>query len=137
VTHFSQIRTAFASYSSQDREFVIGRLQMLEAAVGLKAFFDVDSLRMGEDWEQRLIEEVPTKDKFLLFWSDHARKSEWVEREWRLALAKKGIDYILPVPLRPAPPPKELRKLQFSDRYARMADYERLKREEERARADG
>lgn len=127
-TEFSKIQTAFASYSSRDREQVIGRLQILAATVGVEPFFDVDSLRMGEDWEQRLKREVPTKDRFLLFWSENARKSEWVEREWRLALKERGLDYILPVPIHPAAPPKELRKLQFSDRYARMAEYERLKR---------
>lgn len=128
-TEFARIRTAFASYASQDRELVLGRLQMLAATVGLEPFFDVESLRMGEDWEQRLMREVPSKDRFLLFWSENARKSEWVEREWRLALRAKGLEYILPVPLQPASPPKELSKLQFNDRYARMADYERLRRQ--------
>lgn len=127
-TEFAAIRTAFASYSSEDREQVIGRLQMLAATVGVEPFFDVDSLRMGEDWQQRLLREVPTKDRFLLFWSENARKSEWVEREWRLALRERGLDYILPVPLQPSTPPKELSKLQFNDRFARMVDYERLRR---------
>ena len=130
-TQFAAIRTAFASYSSQDREQVIGRLQMLAATVGVEPFFDVDSLRIGEDWEQRLMREVPTKDRFLLFWSPNASKSQWVEREWRLALRERGLEYILPVPLQPASPPKELSRLQFNDRYARMADYERLKRNAE------
>jgi hypothetical protein len=69
--------------------------------------------------------EVPNKDRFLLFWSDNARKSEWVEREWRLALRERGLRYIQPVPLQPVRPPRELRSLHFNDEYARVAAYER------------
>ncbi len=126
---FRTVQSAFASYSSEDREAVIGRLQMLEELWGMKTFFEVDSLRSGDDWETRLKEEVPTKDKFLLFWSPNAAKSPWVEREWRLALEKRGLGYIEPVPVRPCKPPRSLRSLQFDDRFSMMADYERLKRD--------
>ena len=64
--------------------------------------------------------EAPSKDIFYLFWSKSAALSEWVEKEWRLALLRRGLDYIDPIPLEEpehAPPPKELSKLHFSDAY--------------------
>ena len=76
------------------------------------------SLRSGEDWAQRLVEEIRLRDVFYLFWSLAAKASEWVEREWRAALEHRGLDFISPVPLVPprvAPPPKELASLHFND----------------------
>lgn len=127
ASSFDSIKTVFVSYSSEDKRQVIGRLQALEASIGLIPFLDVLEIRCGEDWEEKLIREVPTKDAFLLFWSENARESEWVEREWRLALDKRGIKYIKPMPLEPVDPPAELAKLQFADKWSRMAHYESLK----------
>jgi len=35
----------------------------------LDIFLDVLSLRSGQDWEQQLRLQIPTKDVFFLFWS--------------------------------------------------------------------
>jgi hypothetical protein len=81
-------------------------------------FLDVLSLRAGRDWAAALREEIPRNDVFYLFWSAHARASEWVEREWRCALAARGRDFIDPVPLAPpdeVPPPPELAGQHFND----------------------
>jgi hypothetical protein len=65
------------------------------------------------------VKEVTGRDVFYLFWSAHARDSEWVRREWQTALQVRGIDYIDPVPLVPpdeVPPPPELAdQLHFND----------------------
>ena len=84
--------------------------------------------RSGEDWEKKLGNHVPNKDIFYLFWSRFAANSKWVEREWRLALSKRGLDYIDPVPLediRDAPPPSELKALHFNDSYISYIEYEK------------
>ena len=60
------------------------------------------------------------RDRLFLFWSRHARESQWVDFEWRLAHRLKGIDSIDPVPLEDpgtAPPPDELAALHFNDIY--------------------
>ena len=82
--------------------------------------------------EKKLEEHVPTKDTFYLFWSHHAAQSIWVEREWRLALAKRGLNYIDPIPLEDpetAPPPPELKLLHFADAYVTYILFLRLKRQ--------
>lgn len=61
---------------------------------------------------------ISEADVFYLFWCRHAKQSEWVSKEWHLALHSKGLDFIDPVPLESptdAPPPPELAEKHFSD----------------------
>jgi hypothetical protein len=112
-------RKAFASYARHDLDEVLGRVQgMQKVAPQLEVFLDVLSLRSGEDWAKRLWNEIPSNDIFYLFWSLHAKQSEWVQKEWRCALETKGLDFIDPVPLvspEKVPPPPELASKHFSD----------------------
>jgi hypothetical protein len=129
------VRTAFASYASKDREEVLHRIQGMKSVVPhIEIFLDQLSLHSGQNWRAKLEEHVPTKDIFYLFWSAAAARSEWVKREWRLALERRGLEYINPVPLEEpdrTPPPKELAALHFSDPVLRNIAYERLKRQTE------
>jgi hypothetical protein len=127
------INTAFASYASEDRVEVLSRVQGMKKIVpALDIFLDVLSLRSGDDWEKQLEKHVPSRDCFYLFWSMGASQSLWVDREWRLALSKRGVDYIDPVPLvdpQIVPPPNELRSLHFGDAYLAYIEYEKIKRD--------
>jgi hypothetical protein len=118
-TRAIRYRTAFASYASADRDTVLGRIQgILKIAPDLEVYLDVLSLRSGSNWEEELWRVIPASDIFYLFWSARARKSEWVEREWRFALRERGIGFIDPIPLQPpeeSPPPPELASLHFND----------------------
>ncbi|MGQ0737066.1 MAG: Hsp70 family protein [Acidobacteriota bacterium] len=112
-------RRAFASYARKDTDQVLDILSgMQKAAAGLDVFFDRASIRSGEIWEDRLEAEVVSRDVFYLFWSAAASASTWVDREWRLALERRGLRYIDPVPLvspEIVPPPSELARLNFDD----------------------
>jgi len=114
-------RTAFASYSSQNRNEVLGCLQgMQKVAPDLDVDIDVISLRSGQDYREALGRLIPAKDVFFLFWSQAASESKEVEWEWRLALHNKGLGFIDPVPLedpRRVPPPLELSSLHFGDKW--------------------
>ncbi len=120
TTEVQRYRSAFASYSSKDRAEVFKRIQGIhQVAPDLDIFVDVDSLRSGQDWEKELWRQISSRDVFFLFWSSNAMKSKWVEKEWRFALEKRGLDFIDPVPLEPpdqAPPPPELASKHFNDR---------------------
>ncbi len=111
------IRSAFISYASGDRERVALILQgMRRTRPDLDVFFDVETLKSGEDWENTLSKEIDRRDVLYLCWSRLAKESPWVEREWRYALEKKGLDGIEPIPLalpKDCPPPEELKSKHF------------------------
>jgi hypothetical protein len=115
-------RKAFVSYASQDRAEVLKRVQML-ARLKISYFQDVMDLEPGVRWEQALYRYIDDCDLFLLFWSAAARDSQWVLKELRYALSRKGSDdlappEILPIPIEGPPtvlPPAELSHLHFGD----------------------
>lgn len=114
------VLSAFISYASQDRNRVAMIIQgMKKARPDMDIFFDVDSLRSGDDWEKALWREIDKRDVLFLCWSKYARDSKWVDAEWRYALKNKGVDSIEPVPIDPpesCPPPDELSRKHFNDK---------------------
>lgn len=114
------VLSAFVSYASQDRNRVAMIIQgMKKARPDMDIFFDVDSLRSGDDWEKALWREIDKRDVLFLCWSKYARDSKWVDAEWRYALKNKGADSIEPVPIDPpgsCPPPDELSRKHFNDK---------------------
>lgn len=114
------IFSAFISYASQDRNRVAAIIQgMKKARPDMDVFFDVESLRSGEDWEKALYREIERRDVLFLCWSHFARESKWVNAEWRYALQHKGAECIEPVPIESpsiCPPPEELRHKHFNDK---------------------
>ena len=123
-----KIKTIFASYASQDRVDVL-RWTQGAATLGVEVFVDVLRLRAGHNWAVELFRQVPAMDLFCLFWSKAASESVWVEREWRCALAVRGLDYIHPFPLvdpRTMPPPPEFGQAKhFNDPTAVFIAYEK------------
>jgi hypothetical protein len=116
-------RSAYASFASADRDHVMARIRSVQVATGMDVFLDCLSIRPGELWKESLREEIRRRDVFWLFWSRHAAKSEWVDWEWRTALAEKTIRGIQPCPLESAdlaPPPPELADLDFGGLYEQM-----------------
>lgn len=117
-------RVAFISYSSENRDEVLRRVQLL-SIVGIKYFQDVLSLEPGERWLKRIELGIDECDLFLLFWSSEAKQSEWVRQEVRYALARKGADDMSPPEIRPVviegppivEPWEELAHLHFNDRF--------------------
>ena len=117
-------RTAFASYASADRIDVMRCVQGIEkGSSDLDIFVDIDKLRSGDDWEEKLSTYIALSDVLYLFWSKAASESVWVDREWRTGLRLKTLSFIDPCPLESpelVPPPQELRRLHFDDRYLRQ-----------------
>jgi len=122
-------RKAFVSYASVDRTEVLKSVRIMRR-LGIDVFQDLLSLEPGERWERRLYQEIDRCDLFFLFWSSAARNSEWVGKEWRYALARKGPAEISPpdiIPViiegpPPVPPPPELEHLHFNDHLIYFMD---------------
>ncbi len=114
------IVSAFVSYASQDRNRVASIIQgMQKARPDMDIFFDIESLRSGQKWEETLKTEIENRDVLFLCWSRYAKESKWVDMEWRYALESKGEDCIEPIPIDSpdvCPPPAELQKKHFNDK---------------------
>jgi hypothetical protein len=121
------IRSAFASYASKDRRRVLARVQGIEK-LGVRVFMDVRDLKSGSEYPVELLEQIDRSDRLFLFWSRHARNSEWVQREWRYGLEQHGIGFVDPLPLvdpRKVPPPPELGDVKhFGDWTLAYREYE-------------
>jgi hypothetical protein len=115
-------RKAFISYASADRAEVLKRVQMLRQ-VGIDFFQDLLDLEPGSRWEKELYRHIDESDLFLLFWSRAARESDWVLKEVRYALQRKGDDHLAAPEIKPVviegppppAPPQELAHLHFND----------------------
>lgn len=118
------ILSAFVSYARVNQKEVLRIIQGIKKArPDMDIFFDQENLHSGENWSTTLCHEIENRDLFYLFWSVAAKNSEWVEKEWRYALEKKGIDSIEPVPLEPptkCSPPIELSSKHFDDKWLRF-----------------
>lgn len=109
-------RTWFASYARRDRRRVLERVAALRIAVrDVEVFMDHLTLRPNDKWKRRLEKEIIACETFLLFWSPHAKRSEYVTWEWKLALEAKGLDSFQVHPLAYADPPPELAGIQMND----------------------
>lgn len=110
---------AFVSYASQDRPRVGALVQgMMKARPDMELFFDMKDLHSGDQWEGTLYHKIEQSDTLFLCWSRNAKNSPWVDKEWRYALATKGVEAIEPIPIDPpdvCPPPQELAAKHFND----------------------
>ena len=103
---------AFISYSrnsESDQEIVHLAAHLLRAG-GAKVFLDVTDIEYGDRWEEVLNSNLSQCERILVFWSVEASSSDWVDREWRLALKLEKV--IIPVFLDDTPLPTELAKFQ-------------------------
>lgn len=97
--------------------------------LGVKVFMDVRELKANVPYPTELEKHILDSDVLYLFWSLHASRSSWVEREWRYGMDVKGLDFIDPVPLvdpRKVPSPKELAETKhFNDWTRAYIEYEK------------
>jgi hypothetical protein len=87
----------FVSYSHADTAWGQRlRDSLIAAAPNRRVFFDNRSLRAGDAWEDTIQGALEASKNLVLLWSDHARSSDWVQRElfgfMALAKPKKNLD---------------------------------------------
>jgi hypothetical protein len=118
-THVLKYANVFISYSRKDFSDASLVAQTL-ATVQVKLLVDVTELEPGDDWAKELPTFIGCADIFYLIWSENASKSEWVDKEARLArslydTSDPSRPRIVPITLkRPAPkPPDYLRRFHF------------------------
>lgn len=88
---------AFISYSTEDRSFSEKFKNALEK-YELDCFLAHRSLQVSDDWRERLIEEINSRDIFIPILSKSFRTSVWAQQETGIAIANPGIR-IFPITL--------------------------------------
>lgn len=74
----------FLSYSHDDISIVQHYAQALKEQ-GVEYFFDRHNLGSGAVFEEEIFRFIDSADKFILFWSQNAQKSEFVRKEYQYA----------------------------------------------------
>lgn len=97
-------RGVFISYAREDRGPVMLAARLLRAG-GATVFLDVHGIPEGEKWEPALKRAIERCERIMVFWSAAAAASQWVEREWRAALALNKRIVPLMLDATPLPPP--------------------------------
>ena len=108
-------QAVFVSYSHEDSE-IVDQLEKAYRVLGMEYLRDIRVLRSGDTWNSTLLGKIEVADVFQLCWSQAAKRSEYVTREWRHALAQKRKSFVRPmywqIPM-PEPPP-ELAEIHFA-----------------------
>jgi hypothetical protein len=134
----------FLSYASDDRVSVLEMAKVLKA-LKINFFQDTLSLEPGQRWEKEIYKQIAVCDAFFLFWSSHAKKSEWVMREALLALqyqkeSREGLPHFMPIIVEGPPiaaPPRELADIHFSDPIQHIIFAEKLARAKQQPDGNG
>lgn len=101
------IKKAFFSYSSKDRDVVLTMKQGMEGLCpDVECYVDFLFLRGGQRWLEEVHRKIDESDALFLIWSENAYKSKWVKEEWTYALNTKGIDFIHPLAIEAVDPEK-------------------------------
>jgi len=78
-------RSIFISYARDDGPRVQKDAALLRAG-GVRVFIDVQDIEAGAPWEAALESALEKCERVMVFWSQAAKRSTWVDREWRTAL---------------------------------------------------
>lgn len=88
----------FVSYSTHDLGLATHVQQMLVAS-GAQVFVAEYSLPAGAALTPAIVKAIKSCDLFILLWSEHAKKSEWVPQE--IGVARGCEKPVIPVLLQP------------------------------------
>lgn len=132
VENLKFFEEVFASYSRDDFE-IVNDYKEKYRALGIHLFVDLFDLQSGVQWRIKLFEQIDSSDVFQLFWSNSAKKSNYVELEWRRALGispKKVEGFIKPLYwVNPIPAvPVELSDINFLKVDINTSKYENRKK---------
>jgi hypothetical protein len=115
----------FISHSSRDNDFARDLANFLEEGGDIRTFVDDHDIRHGENFVSRIESGLQT-DAVLVVLSPDALGSEWVEKEWKAALASSIP--LAPVLCRDCTPPKLLSGLhRFDATKNRLDEFPKIK----------
>lgn len=102
----------FVSYSHADAPLVAPVVKLLRVNKSL-VFQDVDSITPGKRWRGEIARGLDQSHLVVVFWCQHASRSDEVAREWQAAIAQNKD--LLPLLLDATPLPAPLGEFQWID----------------------
>jgi hypothetical protein len=114
----------FASYSTKDIDKIKPVLNNLFQIQGVQIFFADADLKPGDIISQRITQSIIASDIFLVFYSESAQQSSYVQQEIGVALGQNKI--IIPLLLDKTKPTGMLANvhyLDFSDEQKRLSEF--------------
>ena len=117
----------FISYSTNDSDKIQPLVNQISTIQGVKIFFAERSIMPGSLVNQTIIKNIINSDVFLVFFSESALKSNYVQQE--LGAAKSHNKYIIPILLDSTKPTGMLEGvnyLNFHDQTKQSIEMDRL-----------
>ena len=108
----SQSINVFVSYSHADASLVAPVVKLLRVNKSL-VFQDIDDIEPGKTWRSEIAKALAEAHLVVVFWCDHASRSNEVSKEWKAAVEQKKD--LLPLLLDATPLPPELHEFQWID----------------------
>jgi hypothetical protein len=102
----------FVSYSHADQSLVAPVVKLLRVNKSL-VFQDIDGIQPGKIWRSEIARGLAESHLVVVFWCDHASRSDEVSKEWRAAIEQQKD--LLPLLLDATPLPPELGEFQWID----------------------
>ena len=117
----------FVSYSTKDIVEIKPILQQIQTIKDTEFFFAEETLNPGDQISQRIIDYISNCDVFILFYSEFARDSTYVQHE--IGVAKANNKIIIPILLDASKPDGMLQGisyLNFYDQNKKQPEFEKL-----------
>lgn len=91
----NRILKIFISYSTKDSEKIKPILEHISSIKGVKTFLAEDNLKPSSEIIQTIIDKIKSADIFIVFYSENAKESEYVQQE--IGIAKGNNKFIVPI----------------------------------------
>ena len=108
----SQSTNVFVSYSHADASLVAPVVKLLRVNKSL-VFQDIDGIQPGKRWRSEIAKGLAESHLVVVFWCDHASRSNEVSKEWKVAIQQEKD--LLPLLLDATPLPPALGEFQWID----------------------
>ena len=102
----------FVSYSHADASLVAPVVKLLRVNKSL-VFQDIDGIQPGKRWRSEIANALFESHLVVVFWCDHASRSDEVSKEWQTAIEHQKD--LLPLLLDATPLPPQLSEFQWID----------------------
>lgn len=103
----------FISYSREDANSIAPIVKLVRAMKKNLVFQDIQSIEPGKRWEPQLLNALNQAQIVIVFWCQHAEKSDYVRKEYKIAI--KDNKDVLPLLLDDTDLPKALSAYQWID----------------------